>query len=170
MAFNDEAHHIHEIRSEGEYTEVEWQRSLRKIAETKGSQFVQMDFSATPYNQIGTGQKAKAVYFPHIIADFDLKAAMKSGLVKSLVQCPLSPFNYFVQALARSFDLCQDFLSRCFPDVAFGGEVALAEIAEDCVFEFLDAAETAGQHNILTQITEEALHQIQPRAAGRSEM
>lgn len=85
MAFNDEAHHIHEIRSEGEYTEVEWQRSLRKIAETKGSQFVQMDFSATPYNQIGSGQKAKAVYFPHIIADFDLKAAMKSGLVKSLV-------------------------------------------------------------------------------------
>jgi type III restriction enzyme len=85
MVFNDEAHHIHEIRSEGEITEVEWQRSLRKIAETKASQFVQIDFSATPYNQIGTGQKAKAVYFPHIIADFDLKAAMNQGLVKSLV-------------------------------------------------------------------------------------
>ncbi len=85
MVFNDEAHHIHEIRSEGEITEVEWQRSLRTIAETKGRQFVQVDFSATPYNQIGTGQRAKAVYFPHIIADFDLKAAMKAGLVKSLV-------------------------------------------------------------------------------------
>ncbi len=85
MVFNDEAHHIHEVRTEGEITEVEWQRSLRKIAETKASQFVQVDFSATPYNQIGSGQKAKAVYFPHIIADFDLKAAMKAGLVKSLV-------------------------------------------------------------------------------------
>ena len=85
MAFNDEAHHIHEVRNEGEITEVEWQKSLRKIAETKGSQFVQVDFSATPYNQVGTGRHAKAVYFPHIIADFDLKAAMKAGLVKSLV-------------------------------------------------------------------------------------
>lgn len=85
MVFNDEAHHIHEVRSEGEITEVEWQKSLRTIAEPKGSQFVQMDFSATPYNQVGSGKKAKAVYFPHIIADFDLKAAMKAGLVKSLV-------------------------------------------------------------------------------------
>lgn len=85
MVFNDEAHHIHDLRAEGEITEVEWQRSLRKIAETKGSRFVQVDFSATPYNQVGSGHKAKAVYFPHIIADFDLRAAMKAGLVKSLV-------------------------------------------------------------------------------------
>lgn len=85
LVFNDEAHHIHELRSEGEITEVEWQKSLRTIAETKGSQFVQIDFSATPYNQVGAGRHAKAVYFPHIIADFDLKTAMKQGLVKSLV-------------------------------------------------------------------------------------
>jgi type III restriction enzyme len=85
LVFNDEAHHIHELRSEGEITEVEWQKSLRTIAETKGSGFIQIDFSATPYNQVGTGKKAKAVFFPHIIADFDLKAAMKAGLVKSLV-------------------------------------------------------------------------------------
>lgn len=85
MVFNDEAHHIHELRSEGEITEVEWQKSLRTIAETKGSRFVQVDFSATPFNQVGTGRHAKAVYFPHIIADFDLKAAMKAGLVKALV-------------------------------------------------------------------------------------
>ncbi|MCX6911325.1 MAG: DEAD/DEAH box helicase family protein, partial [Verrucomicrobia bacterium] len=85
LVFNDEAHHIHELRSEGEITEVEWQKSLRRISETKGRRFVQVDFSATPYNQVGSGQKAKAVYFPHIIADFDLKAAMKAGLVKSLV-------------------------------------------------------------------------------------
>ena len=85
IVFNDEAHHIHEVRNEGEITEVEWQKSLRAIAETKGSQFVQIDFSATPYNQVGSGVKAKAVYFPHIIADFDLRDAMRAGLVKSLV-------------------------------------------------------------------------------------
>jgi type III restriction enzyme len=85
LVFNDEAHHIHEVRSEGEITEVEWQKSLRKIAETKGCRFIQVDFSATPYNQVGSGKKAKAVYFPHIIADYDLKAAMRTGLVKSLV-------------------------------------------------------------------------------------
>ena len=64
MVFNDEAHHIHEVRSEGEITEVEWQKSLRTIAETKGSQFVQVDFSATPYNQVGSGRKGEGGLFP----------------------------------------------------------------------------------------------------------
>ena len=85
MVFNDEAHHIHEVKTEGEITEVEWQRSLRKIAAPKGDCFTQVDFSATPYNQVGAGKKARAVFFPHIIADFDLMAAMRQGLVKSLV-------------------------------------------------------------------------------------
>ena len=64
MVFNDEAHHIHEVRSEGEITEVEWQKSLRTIAETKGSQFVQVDFSATPYNQVGSRGKREGGLFP----------------------------------------------------------------------------------------------------------
>jgi type III restriction enzyme len=85
LVFNDEAHHIHEVKSEGEITEVEWQKSLRLIAETKGRRFIQVDFSATPYNQVGAGKQAKAVFFSHIIADFDLRAAMRAGLVKSLV-------------------------------------------------------------------------------------
>ena len=85
MAFNDEAHHIHDFKREGETTEVEWQLSLSRIAETKGRRFVQVDFSATPYNDVGSGKKKHKVYFPHIITDFDLKTAMKAGLVKSLV-------------------------------------------------------------------------------------
>jgi type III restriction enzyme len=85
MVFNDEAHHIHEFKREGETTEVEWQKSLSRIAETKGRRFVQMDFSATPYNDVGTGKHKKKLYFPHIVTDFDLKAAMRAGLVKSLV-------------------------------------------------------------------------------------
>lgn len=85
MVFNDEAHHIHEFKHEGEVTEVEWQKSLNLIAESKGSRFVQMDFSATPYNEVGTGKNARRSYFPHIVVDFDLKTAMRAGLVKSLV-------------------------------------------------------------------------------------
>lgn len=85
VVFNDEAHHIHEVKTEGDITEVEWQKSLRLIAEPMGAKFIQIDFSATPYNQVGTGAKARAVHFPHIVADFDLKAAMREGLVKSLV-------------------------------------------------------------------------------------
>jgi type III restriction enzyme len=85
MVFNDEAHHIHEFKREGEISEVEWQKSLNLIADPKGERFIQVDFSATPYNEIGTGKKAKKTYFPHIVVDFDLKAAMRLGLVKSLV-------------------------------------------------------------------------------------
>ena len=85
LVFNDEAHHIHELKKEGETTEVEWQKSLSRIAEDKGRRFVQIDFSATPYNDVGGGKKKRKVYFPHIVVDFDLKQAMRLGLVKSLV-------------------------------------------------------------------------------------
>ncbi len=85
LVFNDEAHHIHDLKREGEASEVEWQKSLSRIAAGKGRRFVQVDFSATPYNQVGSGRKQRKAYFPHIVVDFDLKAAMRAGLVKSLV-------------------------------------------------------------------------------------
>jgi type III restriction enzyme len=85
MVFNDEAHHIHEFKREGETTEVEWQKSLSRIAQTKGRRFVQVDFSATPYNDVGSGKNKRKVYFPHVVTDFDLKSAMRAGLVKSLI-------------------------------------------------------------------------------------
>lgn len=84
MNFNDEAHHIHEVRKDGELNEVEWQKSLIAIAASKGEKFIQVDFSATPYNQIGIGEKAKKAFFPHIIVDFDLTEAIKNCLVKSI--------------------------------------------------------------------------------------
>lgn len=84
LVFNDEAHHIHELRKEGEVTEVEWQKSLTEIAATKGHRFIQVDFSATPYNQVGSGKKQGKAFFPHIVVDFDLDHAMAAGLVKSL--------------------------------------------------------------------------------------
>ncbi|HEY8908197.1 MAG TPA: hypothetical protein VIM63_19430, partial [Rhodoferax sp.] len=38
-----------------------------------------------PYNDVGTGKNKRKLYFPHIVTDFDLKSAMRAGLVKSLV-------------------------------------------------------------------------------------
>lgn len=84
LVFNDEAHHIHELRKAEEVTDVEWQKSLLEIASTKGSRFVQVDFSATPYNEVGSGKKKGRQYFPHIVVDFDLTSAMRAGLVKAL--------------------------------------------------------------------------------------
>jgi type III restriction enzyme len=81
MVMNDEAHHIHVVKRGGETSEVEWQKSLRYIAEGKAERFIQVDFSATPYNERGK----EKVYFPHIIVDFELKTAIHQGLVKTLV-------------------------------------------------------------------------------------
>jgi len=84
VVMNDEAHHIHENKSAGEIQEVEWQKSLNFIAKNKGSKFVQIDCSATPYDTTGSGQNRTKHYFPHVIVDFDLNAAIKEGLVKMI--------------------------------------------------------------------------------------
>ena len=47
MVINDEAHHIHELKRNGEIEEVEWQKGLNVIAGNKGERFFQIDFSAT---------------------------------------------------------------------------------------------------------------------------
>ena len=85
MVINDEAHHIHELKRNGEIEEVEWQKGLNVIAEKKGERFFQIDFSATPFDQRGSGKKVQKCYFPHIIVDFDLATAMRKGLVKTLL-------------------------------------------------------------------------------------
>ena len=85
MVINDEAHHIHELKRGGEVEEVEWQKGLNVIASGKGERFFQVDFSATPFDTRGTGQKVQKQYFPHIVVDFDLATAMRKGLVKTLL-------------------------------------------------------------------------------------
>lgn len=82
--FNDEAHHIHENKTYGEIEEVEWQKSLNYIAQTKGTKIFQIDFSATPYDVTGSGQKRSKHFFPHIVVDFDLAIAIREGLVKTI--------------------------------------------------------------------------------------
>jgi len=88
--FNDEAHHIHgDIRS-GVDEDVEWQKSLSYMAqnkgsaEKKGSRFIQIDFSATPYEVAGSGRTRTKHYFPHIVVDFSLNTAIHQGLVKTI--------------------------------------------------------------------------------------
>jgi len=85
VVINDEAHHIHEVKVAGEVFEVEWQKSLNEIERNKDGKFIQIDFSATPYNVTGSGQKRTKHYFPHIIVDFDLKISIQKGLVKTIV-------------------------------------------------------------------------------------
>lgn len=85
VVFNDEAHHIHENKVDGEDIEVKWQQSLSKIAENKSGHYAQVDFSATPYNETGGGKNRTKHYFPHIVIDFDLKTAIRQGLVKTIV-------------------------------------------------------------------------------------
>ena len=84
MIINDEAHHIHENKKDGEIEEVEWQKGLDYIAKGK-EKFYQLDFSATPYSTSGSGRKVTKHYFPHIVVDFDLTTAMRKGLVKTLL-------------------------------------------------------------------------------------
>lgn len=83
VVFNDEAHHIHTFKKGGEVFEVEWQKSLNKISESKGQRFIQIDFSATPYISTSGKNKTKH-YFPHVIVDFDLRTAIHEGLVKMI--------------------------------------------------------------------------------------
>lgn len=82
--FNDEAHHIHENKTAGEITEVEWQRAMNKLSADKGDQFLQIDFSATPYDVAGTGQRRMKHYFPHIVVNYTLGEAIQGGLVKMI--------------------------------------------------------------------------------------
>ncbi len=85
MVINDEAHHIHVLKRGGETEEVEWQKGLNAISSPKGNRFMQVDFSATPFDTKGTGEKQTKLFFPHIVVDFDLPMAMKQGLVKLLL-------------------------------------------------------------------------------------
>ncbi len=85
LVINDEAHHIHEHKQRGEVQEVEWQKGLNYIASGKGRRMFQIDFSATPYDTVGTGRRQSKHYFPHIVVDFELETAMRLGLVKTLL-------------------------------------------------------------------------------------
>lgn len=84
VVFNDEAHHLGEWKKGGEVLDKRWQKALDDISRSKKDQFVQFDFSATPYSVTGSGQKRALHYFPHIIVNFELVDAIRQGLVKTV--------------------------------------------------------------------------------------
>lgn len=84
MVFNDEAHHLGEWKKADEVFEKKWQEALLQIMGDKGKKFIQIDFSATPYSVTGSGQKRTRHFFPHIIVNFEIVTAIKSGLVKTV--------------------------------------------------------------------------------------
>jgi len=84
IVFNDEAHHLGEWKKSDEVLEKKWQKALTHIQKEKKDNFIQVDFSATPYSVTGSGQKRTIHYFPHIITNFELKEAIQQGLVKTV--------------------------------------------------------------------------------------
>lgn len=84
VVFNDEAHHLGEMKKSDEVVEKRWQEAIGTIAENKNGRFMQIDFSATPYIVTGSGQSRVQNHFPHIIVNFELVEAIKRGLVKTV--------------------------------------------------------------------------------------
>ena len=84
VVFNDEAHHLGEMKKSDQVVEKKWQEALDKIAEIKKDHFMQVDFSATPYIVTGSGQSRVQNHFPHIVSNFELVDAIKEGLVKTV--------------------------------------------------------------------------------------
>jgi type III restriction enzyme len=79
MVVNDEAHHVHGSANE----DVKWQQGIDVLA--AGKRFIQVDFSATPYQATGSGKTAREDFFPHVMVDYDLATAIRQGRVKTIV-------------------------------------------------------------------------------------
>ena len=79
MLVNDEAHHVHGSTNE----DVKWQQGIDVLA--AGKRFMQVDFSATPYQATGSGKTAREDFFPHVMVDYDLATAIRQGRVKTIV-------------------------------------------------------------------------------------
>lgn len=84
VVFNDEAHHLSEMKKSDEIQEKKWQEALNRISGKKGERFIQVDLSATPYTVKGSGQKRVRNYFPHIVSNFPIVEAIRLGLVKAV--------------------------------------------------------------------------------------
>ena len=82
VIFNDEAHHLGGDDTKIDNEEKLWQNAVTEISKNKKENFLQVDFSATPYTVRGSGQSRSRLFFPHIITNFELKEAIHSGLVK----------------------------------------------------------------------------------------
>jgi type III restriction enzyme len=76
LVLNDEAHHVHS-------DDLEWAKAIARLHEAstiRASQglVMQLDFSATPFSGAGD----RKAFFPHIIYDYPLAAAIRDRVVK----------------------------------------------------------------------------------------
>ncbi len=116
LIFNDEAHHLGEMKVSDEVLEKKWQQAIDTISANKKSRFVQIDFSATPYIVTGSGQNRVQNHFPHIIINFELVEAIKQGLVKTVAidkrkefaSVPLEDLDFKAEREGRSVTSLSD--------------------------------------------------------------
>lgn len=76
LILNDEAHHVHS-------DDLEWNKAIARLHDAACAQagqglVMQLDFSATPYR----GERGSRQFFPHIIYDYPLAAAIRDRVVK----------------------------------------------------------------------------------------
>jgi type III restriction enzyme len=76
LVLNDEAHHVHS-------DDLEWNKAIASVYQgclDRGGNGLtaQLDFSATPYTGSGDSKR----FFPHILYDYPLAAAIRDGIVK----------------------------------------------------------------------------------------
>src|SRR5579883_3513217 len=76
----------------------------------------------------------------------------------------------FMQRPAGAFDLLQDVRSAGRPDEGFGIFVVAVDVTADRQDELFEIAKYAAPHSVLSEVAEEALHHVEPRCAGGSEM
>ena len=97
LVINDEAHHVHS-------EDLQWAKSIDNLHRScldRGGRglTMQLDFSATPY----TGTGAVRYFFPHIIHDYPLGAAIRDRIVKR-------PKIVMVQGATETLD--KDFVRK----------------------------------------------------------
>lgn len=75
-----------------------------------------------------------------------------------------------MQRPAGAFDLLQDVRSTGRPDEGFRIFVVAVDVTADGQEEFFEIAEYTAPQPVLSEVAEEALHHVEPRRTGGSEV
>lgn len=121
VVLNDEAHHVHS-------DDLEWAKAINNLHEgclaRKGEGLtMQLDFTATPYVASGGGK----AYFPHIICDYPLAAAIRDEVVKrpkigEIENAPEPATKDYVKKNRLQIDTGVEILRRFQKDLAPSGK------------------------------------------------
>lgn len=75
-----------------------------------------------------------------------------------------------MRGAAGSFDFLQDVGRARSPDERFGVSVVVVDVVSDGSDEFFHVPKDPATKSVLSQITEESFHHVQPGRTGGSEM